>query len=175
MDPNAFIENFRSTIVEHYFDMKGRAARPEFWFFILGVFAINLVLSIFDAFLTYGVLCTIVILGLILPITGLAIRRMQDTGRDGTLVWIWAGLTVGTQLFSLIYRLSYLSYVPSYGFGYYGYIAYTVPTYLIVMGTLLGLLGLATFVMSVILIIFWSQPGTVGPNQYGPDPKQPAA
>ena len=40
MDPQAIIENFRRNITEHYFDMNGRAAPQEFWFFILASFVV---------------------------------------------------------------------------------------------------------------------------------------
>jgi uncharacterized membrane protein YhaH (DUF805 family) len=33
------------------------------------------------------------------------------------------------------------------------------------------LINLAELVIAIVLIYLWAQPGTVGPNQYGPDPK----
>ena len=46
-----------------------------------------------------------------------------------------------------------------------------VPGLLVFWGSIAVLLNLVALIALVALIYFWVQPGTVGPNQYGPDPK----
>ena len=156
MDPQAVIEVFRRNLTEHYFDLKGRVGRREFWTFVLASFLVLLAAAIVDGILHTGLLGPVIGLALLLPLTGLGARRLQDIGRDGQLVWLWTLACVVTQVLALLTFMS----------GPYGalYFLYT-------MGWLIGLINLAALVISVVLIYFWAQPGTAGPNQFGPDPK----
>jgi uncharacterized membrane protein YhaH (DUF805 family) len=156
MDPNAVIEVFRRNVTEHYFDLKGRVGRQEFWYFILATFVVYVAAAIVDAVIRTGLLVPLVALALLLPITGLGARRLQDIGRDGSLIWVW---TISMAVMQLIGLLTALS--GPMGFLYFFF----------TVGWLITLISLVALVVSLALIYFWIQPGTAGANEYGPDPK----
>ncbi len=159
MEPQAVIDTFRHNLTNHYFDFKGRVSRQEFWYFVLACFIIFLAAAILDGIAHTGVLGAIVGLALLLPIAGLGARRLQDIGRNGQLVWIWVVLSAINRLIGLSLALS--GPLGALGFLYFFF-------------SFGWLLGLAELVIAVVLIYFWVQPGTVGTNQYGPDPKTAA-
>ena len=163
MDPQAVIEVFRRNLTEHYFDLKGRVGRQEFWYFILACVVVYLAAAIIDSVIRTGLLMPLIALALLLPTTGLGARRLQDTGRNGSLVWVWALISVVTQVFGLMTFMA----------GPYG--AVGAWYFILTLGWLILLINLAMLAVSIALIYFWVQPGTVGPNEYGPDPKATAA
>jgi uncharacterized membrane protein YhaH (DUF805 family) len=156
MDPQAIIDNFRRNVTEHYFDMNGRVRRQEFWYFVLACFVVFLAAAIIDGIIHTGLLTAVVGLGLLLPMAGLGARRLQDTGRNGQLVWIWVALSALNWVLALVLVVS--GPMGALGFLYFFF-------------TIGWLINLAQLVISIVLIYFWAQPGTVGSNQYGPDPK----
>jgi len=153
MEPQAIIDSFRRNVTEHYFDMQGRVRRQEFWYFILACVVVFIVAAILDAVIRSGLIVAVVRLALLLPIAGLGARRLQDTGRNGSLVWIWVVLAA---MIALLLSLS--GPLGALGFLWFFF-------------SIGWLLSLAELVIAIVLIYFWAQPGTVGPNQYGPDPK----
>ena len=163
MDPQAVIEVFRRNLTEHYFDLKGRVGRQEFWYFIIACVVVYLAAAIIDSVIRTGLLMPLIALALLLPTTGLGARRLQDTGRNGSLVWVWALISVVTQVFALMTFMA----------GPYG--AVGAWYFILTLGWLILLINLAMLAVSIALIYFWVQPGTVGPNEYGPDPKATAA
>jgi uncharacterized membrane protein YhaH (DUF805 family) len=156
MDPQVIIENFRRNVTEHYFDMAGRVRRQEFWYFVLACFVVFLGAAIIDGIIHTGLLTAVVGLGLLLPMAGLGARRLQDTGKNGQLVWIWVALSAINWIMALILAIS--GPMGALGFLYFFF-------------TIGWLINLANLVIAIVLIYLWAQPGTVGPNQYGPDPK----
>jgi len=171
MDPKAVIEVFRRNITEHYFDPKGRVHRQEFWYFILASVVLGIGAALIDLILGTSLLRPLVGLALLLPTAGLGIRRLQDIGRNGKLVWIGAGLYAVLLVLSLIG----VFFITSVAYGPYGYAPYAVSAGAVMFGGLVTLVSLANLVVAVVLIYFWTQPGVAGPNQYGPDPKEAAA
>jgi uncharacterized membrane protein YhaH (DUF805 family) len=158
MDVNAIIEMFRRNVTEHYFDMSGRVGRKEFWFFVLACVVVSIAAAIIDAILGFGILRPLVGLALLLPTAGMGARRLQDTGRNGMLVWIMVGLSAIMQIVALLTALA----------GPFGAVAFL--TMFLMLAGLMLLISLAALVMAVVLIYFWIQPGTPGENQYGPQP-----
>jgi uncharacterized membrane protein YhaH (DUF805 family) len=79
------------------------------------------------------------------------------------LVWLWTLSSLVMQAISLLILMS----------GPYG--AINAWYIFLTMGWLISLINLAVLVISVLLIYFWIQPGTAGPNEYGPDPLAGAA
>ena len=156
MDPNAVIEVFRRNLTEHYFDLKGRVVRQEFWYFVLATFVGYVAAAIVDAVIRTGLLVPLVALALLLPMTGLGARRLQDIGRDGSLIWVW---TISVAVMQLIGLLTVLS--GPMGFLYFFF----------ALGWLITLIGLASLAASVALIYFCIQPGTAGENAFGPAPE----
>ncbi|HUO97610.1 MAG TPA: DUF805 domain-containing protein [Rhizomicrobium sp.] len=161
MDVNAIVELFRRTVTEHYFDTKGRVGRKEFWWWVGACVAVFIVAAIVDAVLGFGVLRPLLGLALLLPMTGMGIRRLQDTGTTGnmvTLAWVLCGLSALSQVFALLMGLS----------GPFGALA--AVSLFFTLGWLFGLIGLASLVIAVVLIYHWVQPGASGENSYGPPP-----
>jgi len=162
LDPQLIIEIFRKNVTEHYFDTKGRSSRPEFWLFVVGCVVVTLVASIVGSIVGYGgLLGAIVNLALLLPLAGLAARRLQDTGKAGSLVWL-AILPVGLNL--LLTAWGYLAWSAAFGWygGYYYY-----------WGWPSGLLSLIGLIASVYIAYLCAQPGTAGANAFGPEPPKP--
>ncbi len=84
MDPQAIVEHFRKAITEHCFDVNGRVSRSDFWYFMLGCFVVALAAGIVDSVLGFWSLFSAIVgLGLLLSITGMGARRLQDIGRPG--------------------------------------------------------------------------------------------
>jgi len=74
------------TCFTKYFDFKGRASRPEYWWFFLSFFVAyfgaGFVGGAIDENLGGG-LMSIVIGGYIIPLLAAAVRRLHDTDRSG--------------------------------------------------------------------------------------------
>ncbi|MGE0233729.1 MAG: DUF805 domain-containing protein [Flavobacteriaceae bacterium] len=78
-----------TTVYTNYFGFTGRAARSEFWYFILFVIVIGVVLNIIDSAIFgmgmggVGILGGIFSLASLIPEIAVAIRRLHDSGRTG--------------------------------------------------------------------------------------------
>lgn len=77
------------TCFNKYSSFRGRATRPEFWWFVLFLLIANIVLSVLDTAL-FGMrmmhfqpLSAIFSLVTILPSLAVGARRLHDTGRSG--------------------------------------------------------------------------------------------
>jgi uncharacterized membrane protein YhaH (DUF805 family) len=151
MDPKAIYEYFLYTVTKHYFDMAGRVCRSDFWFFVLACFVLGIAAAILSR-ITFLPLNAILGLALLLPMAGMGARRLQDTGRNGALVWALLIPAAITDLFGL------MLWGPLAIFG------------LLAFGGLLMLLGVIELVALVALIYFWVQPGNPDANAYGPVP-----
>jgi len=152
MDPREIFETFRRNITEHYFDMKGRVSRQEFWLFVLACTIIYVIAFTLEYIIHRRLLTPVIGLGLLLPIAGLGARRLQDTGRNGLLIWAYSIPAAILELVSLA--------------GVYGPNGTSVSLYSIFMvASLVWLIAAFAFAW------LWAQPGTAGPNAYGPEPK----
>jgi uncharacterized membrane protein YhaH (DUF805 family) len=80
------------TCFRKYVDFKGRARRPEYWWFILFYFIVLTGLSILDGVMAAlglpGFFGFLGILGLVLPSLAVAVRRLHDTDRSGWMLLI---------------------------------------------------------------------------------------
>jgi uncharacterized membrane protein YhaH (DUF805 family) len=70
------------TALQKYAEFKGRASRPEYWWFVLFVFLGNIVLRFFGPTEVY-----LWEIALFIPGLAVAVRRMHDINRSGW--WIW--------------------------------------------------------------------------------------
>lgn len=68
------------TCLGKYADFNGRAARPEFWWFMLAQFVVHLVLGMVSQMLD-----GLVALGLLIPTLAAGSRRLHDIGKSGWL------------------------------------------------------------------------------------------
>jgi uncharacterized membrane protein YhaH (DUF805 family) len=161
MDPQALaqtvLEIFRRNVTEHYFDMSGRVSRPEFWYFILGCFVASLAAAIIDAIARTGLLVSVVGLALLLPLAGMGARRLQDTGKPGSSVWIAIVPMAVSRVLAFLLALS----------GPLGLVG------LVFLWPFLSLIGLVTLLGALWIGYLCAQPGVDGPNQYGPEPPKP--
>jgi uncharacterized membrane protein YhaH (DUF805 family) len=163
MDPQQIVEIFRRNVFEHYFDLKGRVGRKEFWLFVLACIVVGIVAAIVGMILSITLVGQAVNLLLLLPLTGLGARRLQDTGRDGSLIWVWTAVSVINMLFGI-----YVSFI-TFGSNPFEILS----AYQSIMG-ITKLLGLASFVVTIGAIYLLAQPGQAGENKYGPAPNAAA-
>ena len=163
--------------LKRYFEFSGRSRRMEYWMFVLLQVLIYVALGIIAAVLIGGsagmmaggsadmasggmvgmlasmgiiaVVMGVVWLGLIVPSLAVTVRRLHDSNRTGK--WLFA-------------------YLAPYVIGYVLTIAAAASesSALAVVGGLVMLLG---FIAAIVILVFMFLPGTVGPNNYGPDPK----
>lgn len=139
-----------------FVDFNGRASRSEYWFFVLFGFLINAGTSILDVGIfgptaTVQPLSTLTSLVLLLPQLAVSVRRLHDTDRSGW--WIFGGMIVGI-VFGFIAGFAIASAGP-----------YGAPD----EGTLLilGIAGIAFLAYVIVLLVFYCQKGTLGPNRFG--------
>ena len=151
-DLNKAIKYFQDVVTRHYTDFQGRVARRDFWTYIVVYICLALIVAIVQGLVGFGLLA-LVQLALFLPTAGIIARRLQDTGKNGSLVWI---LMIPVLISSAI---SVLSIVALGGFAL-----------LFIFLPLLWLLSLISLVAAIYLIYLCAQPGTPGPNAYGPQP-----
>jgi uncharacterized membrane protein YhaH (DUF805 family) len=138
-----------------YMTTDGRIGRQSFWMGILGLFVVALVVNLilwglFGALSnTTRWLSFVLQLVLAYPTYALFAKRFQDRDKPGNYGWILVGA-------SLLYSLLAL-------FGLFG-----DPMAQNMLGNILGVVVFAVFVW--FLIELGILRGTVGSNQYGPDP-----
>ena len=73
-----------------YADGKGRAARPEYWWFFLSYVIVYIVAAIIGGALDASWLVYIPLVVYLVPLIAAAVRRLNDTGRSGW--WYLIGL-----------------------------------------------------------------------------------
>ncbi len=146
------IEYFQTVVTKHYTDFRGRVGRRDFWTYIAVYIALAVVVAIVQGLVGFALLA-LVQLGLFLPTAGITARRLQDTGKNGSLVWI---------LMIPVLISTTLTFVATMAFG--------GAVLLLVFLPLLWLLSLISICAAVYLIYLCVQPGTAGPNAYGPQP-----
>lgn len=111
----------RTCLKVKYNDFNGRAARSEYWYFVLFYVVVSLVLNTIGSFISpiVGLVLSILLsLAFLLPSLGVAVRRLHDMNKRGW--WL--------------------------------------------------LICLVPFLGGLVLLFWFVQRGTVGPNTYGPDP-----
>ena len=151
VDVNKLWQNFVDTITNHYFDFDGRVSRARFWYYILVVFAIGVIVAIVASITTH-LLSTVYSLALLLPNLGMTVRRLHDTDRPG--IWVLLGL-VPAALFILFGLFAVLG-------GLLGFLLF--------LFAFVYVLWFVSLIALAVLIYLCAQPGTPGPNQYGPPP-----
>jgi len=133
-----------------YFDFRGRATRRQFWVFAAICFAALVLLVPVDeavapfANVPVGVPSLVFMLPLVCPVLAIAVRRLHDADLSG---W-WTALPVA-------------------------------PTPISITADLAGVRAPLWFLFDLVLpwlavvalVALLRRPGTLGPNQYGPDPK----
>jgi uncharacterized membrane protein YhaH (DUF805 family) len=72
------------TCLTKYADFNGRAARPEYWWFMLALLVVSIILNMVSS--TLGMLFS---LATLVPSLSAGARRMHDIGKSGWLQLIW--------------------------------------------------------------------------------------
>lgn len=75
-------------VYSKYVTFQGRAARPEFWWFVLFFIIAEIVTMAIDGLATFGALTTILVLGSFLPNISVIVRRLHDIDKSGWWYWI---------------------------------------------------------------------------------------
>jgi uncharacterized membrane protein YhaH (DUF805 family) len=154
IDINKLWGNFVDTVTNHYTDFNGRVGREQFWYYVLVYVVIGIAVAVVGNIIAMGApLRGLYGLLLFLPNVGMTARRLQDTGRPGTWAWLLAvpvAMIVLMGLFTLIT-------LATFGLG-------------AIFFLLTPFLGLVSLAAIVVLIYFCAQPGTAGPNEFGPVP-----
>jgi uncharacterized membrane protein YhaH (DUF805 family) len=162
MDPQAIfqaaVDSFRRNVTEHYYDMNGRVSREEFWVFILASFVAGLGVSLVANILHLYLLSSLYGLAMLLPTAGLAARRLQDTGKPGSTVWIAVIPGAIMVVIGLLFAI----------FGWVGAVGFLV--FFFTIGWIINLVALIAVIYVAYLC---AQPGVTGSNQYGPEPTKP--
>lgn len=146
--------HYFTDVIKKYAVFNGRASRKEYWMFVLVYFIISLILGvilkIFDKVLKVDLtwISKIFVLAISLPSLGVAVRRLHDTNKSGW--WILANLIIGA-----IFTVSIL-------FVFFGGMLLMIPA------------GIAYCVITLFILVFLIRKGQVGPNKYGPDPREVA-
>lgn len=81
----SFVDSIKTCFTK-YVDFKGRASRPEYWWFFLSYF----VLYVIFLAIKVPAIAYLVALVYFLPLLAAAVRRLHDTGRSGW--WYLIGL-----------------------------------------------------------------------------------
>ncbi len=95
---------------------------------------------------------------MLLPTAGLAARRLQDTGKPGSTVWI---AIIPCAIVAAIGLLAALM-------GVVGAIGFLVFYFMIGW-----IINLAALIAVIYVGYLCAQPGVAGPNEYGPEPTKP--
>ena len=155
--------------LRRYAEFSGRSRRMEYWMFVVFQWLIWMALYLvsialigggammagFDpqnpaaglaamggGFFIIGIVAFVIWLGLLIPAIAVAVRRMHDTERSGW--WILSP--------------------------FLGYVVMGVGA--VARSGLLAALGLLAVVgLAITVLVFLFLDGTIGPNRYGPDPK----
>lgn len=150
-------------ILEKYADFSGRAARPEFWWYVLALVIAFIIVAIVENILgiahmiyAWGPLTLLLRLATIVPSLAVAARRLHDTNRSG---W-WVLLPLIPECLVIVMALTTVGAVAAGG-GVGAAVGGAVLT---------GLIGLIALVGAIVLIVFCALPGTPGENRYGPNP-----
>ena len=153
MDVNAVWLNFHDAVRYHYLDLHGRVGRAQFWYFVLAYIVFAILAGILQAVIPLPIGHIFGLL-MILPSAGMGARRLQDTGRDGRLVWLFVILDAATQIVGIITALAFFAAGP---LG-------------LIFAPGLAVAGIAMLIVGIALIWFWVQPGDRQDNAYGPPP-----
>lgn len=173
--------------LRRYADFQGRSRRMEYWMFFLFTVLVNIAFAIVlllvgggAAMMAGGLdqdnptglmaaggavgiiyLINIVFsLGILIPSIAVGVRRLHDTNRTG---W-WLLMPVVPYLLGIVLILAGVAVIGSGSGGGFGTFA--------VIG---GVMVLAALAAGIALLIFLFLPGTVGPNRFGADPKDPGS
>jgi uncharacterized membrane protein YhaH (DUF805 family) len=95
----SFVDSIKTCFTK-YVDFKGRASRPEYWWFFLSY----IVLYVVFLAIKVPAIAILIALAYFLPLLSAAVRRLHDTGRSGW--WYLIGLVPFVGIIILIVFLA---------------------------------------------------------------------
>ncbi|MEM0946999.1 MAG: DUF805 domain-containing protein [Pseudomonadota bacterium] len=144
----------------NYATFTGRAARPEYWWFvlfvILGVVAAGFVDAVLFGDMQVGPAAGLFQLVTLLPFLAVGWRRMQDTGRPGWMIFLPMIVSVAFIFLSVMGFAN--GPAPNFN-GSSG-------------GARFAILGALQFVASVLILWWLTRPSDPSANAYGPNPAE---
>lgn len=168
---------FKASVISGFrnaFEFKGRARRPEYWWFFLFVFAGAFLIGLLEMVL-FGPgsarLVGLFQLVIFVPFLAVGWRRLQDTGRPGWFLLVPVTIVVLSTLVSGSLTRTMMA-------GGMGRMMADGST--IAPGSALGLgasattvvaLGVAQLLAGLVIIWWMSRPSQRGANAYGPEPR----
>ena len=78
--------NYYTRAFQNYVNFSGRDSRKQYWMFVLGNIIVSFVLGIIGSILgkdVSNIISFIYSLAILLPSTGMAVRRLHDIGKSG--------------------------------------------------------------------------------------------
>ena len=143
------------TCFSKYAVFSGRARRSEFWWFFLFSVVSSAVAGVVP------VVGQIYPLVLLIPSLAVSARRLHDTGRSAwwLLVHLFSFLALGAGFVAMV-AVAFASESSNDENVFVVFVAIAIVSFLIALGG------------SIVLLVFFALPGTVGANRYGPDPLQ---
>lgn len=161
MVPTLNIGQAFQAFIDKKMDMNSRSRRSELWWIMLFAGIGSMILGL----IPYA--GPIIAAGLFVCTAPLMVRRLHDTGKGATLVYVFLGLYVLAQLMTLI-----ATFCPKPGFNWMtgemtGGGAFWV------FNIISWILLIPAWILEIILIVFWCQDSHPQPNEWGPSPKYP--
>ncbi|MEJ6390500.1 DUF805 domain-containing protein [Gymnodinialimonas ulvae] len=137
-----------------YVTFSGRASRSEYWFFVLFLVLAGIGATIIDAILFPGSLTSetggpfnaVLSLATLLPSLAVSWRRLHDTDRSG---WWIGGYLIATLVVALFLGATLAGGVVETTFVFF------------------GLMGIVAIGYIILLLVYFCQRGTPGPNRFG--------
>jgi len=149
-------QNFTDTVSKHYIDFDGRVGRPQFWYYVLVYFVVLVGVAVVGSIIgSRRGLVSLYELALLAPGLGIMARRLHDTGKTASWVLLLAIPGI-LSIFLGIVGLATMFFFPL----------------LWLLGGIALLVFLVSLAAAAVLIYFCVQPGTSGPNEYGPLPPE---
>ncbi|MBR5169187.1 MAG: DUF805 domain-containing protein [Muribaculaceae bacterium] len=172
------------TCFRKYFDFTGRARRSEYWWFALFYVLVTFVWLMVCAFFTVlgldtiihgvgspisvliisGVFTSLPVFFFIIPQYAAMTRRLHDTGHSGW--WVLAAVLVG-----IAYIASYFALIIPLVSGFDSGSSALDELMSSPMMPVVGILGLASMVLGIVIFVFTLLDSERGENKYGPSPK----
>lgn len=164
----SFPEAIKSCL-RQYARFSGRATRAEYWWWVLGLVAGHILLSIVDGIIfgfepdSFRLLDSLFGLATLLPSLAVTARRLHDIGRTGwwQLAWLGVGI-LGAVPFAVMLVLAL-----------FGGISGEFSLGAAILQAIAGLLiSIAIWIGLVVWQIWWlASQGQPGPNRHGADPR----
>lgn len=161
------------SVLGQYVTFKGRARRPEFWwwylFTVLVSFAAAMIDRVTQTSIGFSSVDSAISLALLLPTLAVAVRRLHDSSLSGWWLLAPIGVYIGGSVLFLAGVFAFILSALSAGDGTEDPRGFA---WLIGLG-LMGLGGLVMMASVTLALVLMVRPSTPGPNRFGPFPGPP--